>query len=148
MKRLFFIFLILISTMHAKEYKAVFNCNTNDMQYVASRMVLVERTMDMIEEKGDIAKFAITIHGGCAPIVSKNYDEIILDDSDLGSIELSQKQLIRLADRGVDIVVCAMSLNANTIPKEDVIDSVKISPNSFLETISYQNSGYALMVFE
>ena len=148
MKHLFFIFLIIVSAVYAKEYKAVFNCNTNDMKYVASRMVLVERTMDMIEEKGDTPKFAITIHGGCAPIVSKNYDEIVLDDSDLGSIELSQKQLIRLADRGVDIVVCAMSLNANTIPKEDVIDSVKISPNSFLETISYQNSGYALMVFE
>ena len=79
---------------------------------------------------------------------SKNYDEIVLDDNDLNSIELSQKQLIKLAYRGVEIVVCAMSLNANTIPKEDVIESVKISPNSFLETIHYQNSGYALMVFE
>jgi len=148
MKRLFFIFLIMLSTVHAKEYKAVFNCNAKDMQYVASRMVLIERTMDMVQEKGDVPKFALTIHGGCAPIVSKNFDEIVLDDSDLGSIELSQKQLIRLADRGVEIVVCAMSLNANTIPKEDVIPAVKISPNSFLETISYQNSGYALMVFE
>ncbi len=140
--------LLTVSVTQAKEYKAVFNCNANDMQYIASRMVLVERTMDMIEEKGDTPKFAITIHGGCAPIVSKNYDEIVLDENDLGSIELSQKQLIRLADRGVEIVVCAMSLNANTIPKEDVISSVKISPNSFIETIHYQNSGYALMVFE
>lgn len=148
MKRLFFIFSIIVMTLQAKEYKAVFNCNANDMQYVASRMVLVERTMDMIEQKGDTPKFAITIHGGCAPIVSKNYDEIVLDDNDLSSIDLSQKQLIKLADRGVEIVVCAMSLNANTIPKEDVIESVKISPNSFLETIHYQNSGYALMVFE
>ncbi|TKI68760.1 hypothetical protein FCU45_10135 [Sulfurimonas crateris] len=148
MKRLFFILSVIITSIQAEEYKAVFNCNANDMQYVASRMVLVERTMDMIEEKGDTPKFAVTIHGGCAPIVSKNYDEIILDEKDLSSIELSQKQLIKLADRGVEIVVCAMSLNANTIPKEDVIESVKISPNSFLETIHYQNSGYALMVFE
>ena len=134
--------------LHAKEYKAVFNCNSNDMQYVASRMILVERTMDMIEKNGDTLKFAITIHGGCAPIVSKNYDEIILNEKDLSSIALSQKQLIKLAKKGVEVVVCAMSLNANTIEKEDVISSVKISPNSFLETISYQNNGYALMVFE
>lgn len=147
MKLIFFILSIIV-TLYAQEYKAVFNCNTNDMQYIASRMVLVERTMDMIEEKGDTTKFAVTIHGGCAPIVSKNYDEIVLDEKDLGSIALSQKQLIKLADRGVEIVVCAMSLNANTIPKEDVIESVRISPNSFIETISYQNSGYALMVFE
>lgn len=148
MKHLFFILSVIIYTLQAQEYKAVFNCNANDMQYVTSRMVLVERTMDMIEKNGDTPKFAITIHGGCAPIVSKNYDEIILDKNDLDSIELSQKQLIKLADRGVEITVCAMSLNANTIPKEDVISSVKISPNSFLETISYQNNGYALMVFE
>lgn len=148
MKHIFFILSIVVATLNAQEYKAVFNCNSNDMQYVASRMVLVERTMDMIEKNGDTTKFAMTIHGGCAPIVSKNYDEIVLDDNDLNSIELSQKQLIKLADRGVEIVVCAMSLNANTIPKEDVISSVKISPNSFLETILYQNSGYALMVFE
>lgn len=148
MKYIILLFLALSSAVSAQEYKAVFNCNANDMQYVASRMVLVERTMDMIEKNGDTPKFAITIHGGCAPIVSKNYDEIVLDEKDLGSIELSQKQLIRLAKRGVEIVVCAMSLNANTIPKEDVIPSVKVSTNSFLETISYQNNGYALMVFE
>jgi len=148
MKQILLLFLTLATMLSAQDYKAVFNCNANDMQYVASRMVLVERTMDMIEQKGNTPKFAITIHGGCAPIVSKNYDEIVLDDNDLSSIELSQKQLIKLADRGVEIVVCAMSLNANTIPKEDVIESVKISPNSFLETIHYQNSGYALMVFE
>lgn len=148
MKYIILLFLALASAVSAQEYKAVFNCNANDMQYVASRMVLVERTMDMIEKNGDTPKFAITIHGGCAPIVSKNYDEIVLDEGDLSSIELSQKQLIKLAERGVQIVVCAMSLNANTIPKEDVISSVKISPNSFLETISYQNNGYALMAFE
>ncbi len=148
MKRLFFILSVIIATLQAQEYKAVFNCNANDMQYIASRMVLVERTMDMIEKNGNTPKFAITIHGGCAPIVSKNYDEIIMDENDLSSAELSQKQLVKLADRGVEIVVCAMSLNANTIDESDVIPSVKISPNSFLETISYQNNGYALMVFE
>lgn len=147
MKHIFFILSIIV-TLYAQEYKAVFNCNSKDMQYVASRMILVERTMDMIEKNGDTPKFAITIHGSCAPIVSKNYDEIVLDEKDLASIDSSQKQLIKLAKRGVEIVVCAMSLNANTIDENDVIPSVKISPNSFIETISYQNNGYALMVFE
>lgn len=148
MKYTVLLFLALTSVLSAQQYKAVFNCNSNDMQYVASRMVLVERTMDMIEKNGDTTKFAMTIHGGCAPIVSKNYDEIVLNEKDLASIDLSQKQLVKLAKKGVEIVVCAMSLNANTIDESDVIPSVKISPNSFIETISYQNNGYALMVFE
>ncbi len=148
MKRFFLLFIALATSALAQEYKAVFNCNAKDISYIASRMVLVERTLDMIEQKDDSAKFAITIHGSCAPIVSKNYDETYLDENSLKAAELSHKQLQKLAKRGVEITVCAMSLNANTIPKEDVLPSIKISPNSFLETISYQNNGYALMVFE
>lgn len=141
-------FLLLSTILNAQEYKAVFNCNAKDISYIASRMVLVERTMDMIEKKGERAIFAITIHGSCAPIVSQNYDEIYRDEESLKAAELSHKQLQKLAKRGVEITVCAMSLNANTIPHEDVLPTIKISPNSFLETISYQNNGYALMVFE
>lgn len=147
MKYLFLILSIFTFVLQAQEYKAVFNCSSKDMQYVASRMMLVERTMDMIEEKSDTTRFAITIHGGCSAIVSKNYDELVKDE-DLEHVKRSQKQLIKLADRGVEIVVCAMSLNANTIPKEDVIPSVIISKNSFIDTIGYQNSGYALMTFQ
>lgn len=146
--RLWILFFIPLLALEAKEYKAVFNCNAKDISYIASRMALVERTMDMIESNGDKAKFAITIHGGCAPITSINYDEIYLDAESLKAAELSHNQLKKLALKGVEITVCAMSLNANTIPQKDVLPSIKISPNSFLETISYQNSGYALMVFE
>lgn len=131
----------------AHEYKTVFDCNAKDMSYVASRMVLVERTMDMIEKNGDSVNFAITLHGSCAKIVSKDYDLIVKDD-EIKSAELAQAELIKLDKRGVKIVVCAMSLNANAIDESSVIPSVKISPNSFLDTIKYQNNGYALMVFE
>ncbi len=110
-------------------------------------MVLVERTIDMIERNGDSANFAITIHGSCAKIVSKEYDEIVKDD-ELGSVKVAQAQLMKLDKRGVKVVVCAMSLNANAIDQKSVIPSIKISPNSFLDTIKYQNDGYALMVFE
>ena len=41
-----------------------------------------------------------------------------------------------------------MSLNANTIEKADVVQDVKISKNSFIDTIAYQNDGYALMTFK
>ncbi|OHE05102.1 MAG: hypothetical protein A2513_01140 [Sulfurimonas sp. RIFOXYD12_FULL_33_39] len=147
MKYLFLILSLFITILDAKEYKAVFDCSSKNMQYVASRMMLVERTMDMIEKNSDTIKFAITIHGGCAPIVSKNYDELVKDE-DLEHVKRSQNQLAKLANKGVDIVVCAMSLNASTIPNEDVVSFVTISKNSFIETIGYQNMGYALMTFE
>jgi len=147
MRNFFIIISLFLTVASAHEYKSVFNCNAKDMSYIASRMVLIERTMDMIQKNGDTADFALTIHGSCAKIVSKDYDLIVKDD-ELESAKLAQSQLIKLDKRGVKVVVCAMSLNSNAIDEGSVIPSVKISPNSFLDTIKYQNSGYALMVFE
>ncbi|MFA7069973.1 MAG: DsrE family protein [Sulfurimonas sp.] len=145
--RVFLFFMLVVTSLFAKEFKAVYDCSSGDMGYVASRMFLVERTKNMMEDNGDSVKFALTIHGKCAPIVSKNYDEV-LKDSELESAKLAQEQLKKLATLGIDIVVCAMSLNANAIDEDDVIKEAKISKNSFIETIGYQNDGYALMVFE
>lgn len=145
MKKIFIVFSLFVTLSFAKEYKAVFDCSSKDMSYVASRMFLVERTMDMMKKESADVKFAITIHGGCSPIASKNYDEIV---KDVESAREAQEQLKKLSTLGIDIVVCEMSLNANTIDKDDIIKEAKISKNSFIETIAYQNSGYALMLFE
>ncbi|ABB45134.1 putative protein [Sulfurimonas denitrificans DSM 1251] len=147
MRNIFILISLFITVASAHEYKSVFNCNAKDMSYIASRMVLIERTMDMIQKSGDSTDFALTIHGNCSKIVSKDYDLIVKED-EIESVKLAQSQLIKLDKRGVKIVVCAMSLNANAIDESSVISAVKISPNSYLDTIKYQNNGYALMVFE
>lgn len=149
MKYLFIVLIALASITQAKEYKAIFDCSSKNAAYVNSRMFLIERTINMIEEDGNSVDFVLTIHGGCAPIVSKNVDEVIRDDNDLQIIEKAQIQLKKLAvKKNVKVIVCAMSLNANTIDTDDVFPFVKISKNSFIETIGYQNDGYALMTFK
>jgi len=148
MKYIFLLLLILSSITQAKEYKAVFDCSSKNAAFVTSRMFLIERTIDMIEKKGNTVKFALTIHGSCAPIVSKNFDEVVADE-DLEYVQKSQEQITRLSKKkGVKITVCAISLNANTIEEEDVLAFIKISENSFIDTIGYQNDGYALMTFK
>ena len=148
MKQIFIVIFFLASPLLAKEYKSVFDCSSKDVSYITSRMFLIERTMDMIEAKGDSVKFALTIHGSCAAIVSKNFDEVV-DEDDEELMQKAQTQLIKLANKkDVAVTVCAMSLNANTIPKEDVLSFVNISENSFIDTIAYQNDGYALMSFK
>ena len=104
--------------------------------------------MDMIEKNGDSVKFAITIHGSCAAITSVNFDEIV-EDNEIELMQKAQTQLKKLATKkDVKITVCAMSLNANNIEKEDVVGFVNISANSYIDTIGYQNDGYALMTFK
>jgi len=150
MKRFGFLLLgmLLCSSLYAKEYKAVFDCSSDDASYIKSRMWLVGKTMDMIEKKGDRADFVITLHGGCVPMVSKEYKDIV-DDEDVEAIGKAQERLRRLAtEKKVKVVVCAMSLNANAIETKEVLPFVKISPNSFIDTIGYQNEGYALMTFK
>lgn len=149
MKYILILLLFLSGVSQAREYKAVFDCSSKNASYIMSRMFLIERTIDMIEKNGDSVKFALTIHGNCAPVVSRNFDEVIVDENDLVLVEKAQKQIIKLAnEKKVEVVVCAMSLNANAIAEEDVLPFVYISENSFIDTIGYQNDGYALMTFK
>jgi len=140
--------LVFLGISQAQEYRSVFDCSASDARYISSRMALIEKTMDMIEKQGDTTKFALTLHGDCVAMVSKSYDEIT-DDTDLIYIKKARDSISRLAkQKDVNIVVCAMSLNANGIEQEDVLPFISISNNSFIDTIGYQNRGYALMTFK
>ena len=140
--------LVLFTALQAEEYKAVFDCSSSDASYIKSRMWLVGKTLDMIEKKGDKANFVLTVHGGCVPVISKVYDEIV-DENDEEIMKLAQESLIRLVkEKKVKVIVCAMSLAANTVDRKEVLPFVTISENSFIDTIYYQNQGYALMTFK
>ncbi len=148
MKQTLLILLILFGTLQAQEYKAVFDCSSDNARYVSGRMMLVEKTIEMIEKRGDNATVAITLHGGCVPMVSRAFDEIIFDE-DMPYIQNAQNIITRLAKKkGVEIVACAMSLDANALEQQEVLPFVRISENSFIDTITYQNRGYAVMTFK
>lgn len=144
----YIILLVLVVNLYAKEYKAVFDCSSSDAYYIKTRMLLINKTISMIEEKGDKANFVITLHGSCVPMISKNYEEIV-DDDDLADIKLAQKYITDLAtSKQVKVIACAMSLKANMIQKKEVLNFVKVSKNSFIDTIEYQNNGFGLMTFK
>ncbi len=144
LKYLLFLTTIVFS-LHAETYKAVFDCSSHDASYIKSRMWLIGKTIDMIEKQGDKADFVLTLHGGCVPIVSRSYDDVV-DDEDEEDTKQAQTYLKTLAQkRGLKVIACAMSLEVNDIEQKEVLPFVKISPNSFIDTIHYQNSGYALM---
>lgn len=148
MKKYLFLISVLLSFMQAQEYKSVFDCSSDNARFVKSRMSLIEKTMSMIEKDGNTANFVITLHGGCVPMVSNIYNEIV-PDKDMNHIKKAQESIIRLSkDKKVKIIVCAMSLNANAIEKKEVLPFIHISKNSFIDTIDYQNQGYALMTFK
>jgi len=148
MLKYFMVATVLFGTLQAAEYKAVFDCSSSDASYIKSRMWLIGKTLDMIEKKGDTVSFVLTVHGGCVPVISSVYDEIV-DENDEETMKQAQESLIRLSkEKKVKVIVCAMSLAANTVERKEVLPFVTISENSFIETIYYQNKGYALMTFK
>ena len=148
MKRIIFILFITLGLTHAQDYKVVFDCSSSDAHFIKSRMWLVGKTIDMIEERGEKVDVALTLHGGCVPMVSEDYD-MITADKDITDIKQAQAYLKSLSQRkNVKIIACQMSLASNNIDKSTVLTFVNISPNSFLDTIAYQNNGYAIMTFK
>ena len=144
----FIIAIFIFTTLSAQEYKAVFDCSSGDAQYIKTRMWLIGKTMDMIEEKGDKAEFILTLHGKCVPMISTEYD-MLVDEKDISKIQKAQERLSYLAkEKGVKVIACAMSLRANAIEQKEVLPFVTITDNSFIDTIYYQNMGYALMTFK
>ena len=148
MKKIILIILLAFSALQSQEYKVIFDCSSGDAHYIKSRMWLVGKTMDMMEKRGDKVDVALTLHGSCVPMVSTEFDMVVADE-DVADIQKAQEYLIGLSKRkNVKIIACAMSLASNAIEKEEVLKFVEISPNSFIDTIAYQNSGYAIMTFK
>lgn len=148
MKKFILLMLFALGSLEAQEYKVVFDCSSSDAHFVKSRMWLVGKTIDMIEKRGDKVDVALTLHGGCVPMVSTDYDMIVADE-DVADIQKAQEYLVGLSKRdNVKIIACEMSLVSKAIEKQDVLKFVTVTPNSFIDTIAYQNSGYAIMTFK
>ena len=148
MKKIILMVFLALGLVQAQEFKVVFDCSSSDAHFIKSRMWLVGKTIDMIEKRGDKVDVALTLHGGCVPMVSIDYDMLVADE-DVADIQQAQAYLVGLSQRdNVKIIACEMSLASNTIEKKDVLKFVTISPNSFIDTIAYQNSGYAIMTFK
>ncbi len=147
-KLIILLFIFSCAVLQAYEYKTVFDCSSSDADYIQSRMMLVGKTIDMIENQGDSADVALTLHGSCVAMVSKKYSMHVAD-KDKQNIKKAQEYLVELSKRkNVVITVCAMSLAANSIKKSEVLPFIYIAPNVFLNIIKYQNDGYALMPFK
>lgn len=148
MRYIFTVLFFFLGITQAQEYKAIFDCSSSNANYIKTRMWLVNKTIDMIEKQGDTSDVVLTLHGGCVTMVSKDYD-LITPDEDMQNIQKAQEYLIALSKRkNVKIITCEMSLNSNAIDKTELLPFVIISKNSFIDTIKYQNNGYALMTFK
>ena len=148
MKYLLILVFVFFESLQAREYKALFDCSSGDAYYLKTRMFLINKTVDMIEAKGDTTDFVMTLHGDCAVLISKNYEDVVADN-DLPDIGQAQEYLkVIIKKKKLKAITCEMSLKRNAIEKNEVLDYVEISENSYIDAITYQNDGFAIMTFK
>ena len=146
--RLFVACIALMVSLKATEYKAVFDCSSKNFNYLQSRIALIEKTASMMKEGGGAMDFVLLIHSGCTPI-SAIIPENLVKESEVGFITNIQSKLEQLhKNHKVKIVLCELAMKHADMEKDEVLPFISFSPNSFIDAISLQNRGYALMTFK
>ena len=125
-----------------KEQKVVFDCSSDDFDFVSSRFWLIEQSALEYKETKTPYKIVLTIHSGCTDVVSKESAE---DDEDLQKIQMRMKELSQ--KHAVSIEACQIALDSRKISKKDLLPFVSSVRNSITRVISLQNEGYAFLPF-
>jgi intracellular sulfur oxidation DsrE/DsrF family protein len=147
MKKFVMIFMLIAGVLYAEPYKAVLDCTSSDARYMLSRMMLMNKTAQMVKEAGEKPEFILVFRGGATPMMAKRPDDYI-DDKDLPVMKNFRKELKKLVEmHHAKVLGCEIAMEKFDLKKEEVLPFIETTPNSFLDLISLQNRGYALIGF-
>lgn len=125
-----------------KVQKVVFDCSSADKKYIASRLWLIDMSIQEYIANSTPYDVVLMIHSGCTDIVSKNVS------SDDNMIKNISKTLQKISEyQNVSIEVCQIALDGLGIEHSDIHPFITHIPNSLTRVISLQNDGYAYIPF-
>jgi len=134
---------LLLSAQSPKQQNVVFDCSSDDLAYISSRLWLIEESAKEYKEKKTPYHMVLTIHSGCTEIVSKESAE---GDKLMQNI---QKKLQNLsATHDVSVEACQIATDRYGIEKDDLVKDVKLVRNSITRVIALQNEGYAFIPYQ
>mgnify|MGYP002640957218 CR=1 FL=1 len=139
MKKIIISLVLLLSTLAANQ-KAVFDCASEDMKFVFTRMALIELTAKEFQEKNTSYDFVLTIHSKCTQIVDKTSEDKY--------VKATHKKLKSLKEAyNVKIEVCGIAVDRLGYEKSDLLPFVDTVENSITRVITLQNDGYAFIPY-
>ena len=134
---------MLMFAQTPQEQKAVFDCASDDMEFVSSRMWLIAQSAKEYEELKVPYKFVLTIHSGCTEILAT---ENAKDDETIAKI---QKRMEELSTKyKVSVEGCQLAIDRNGYKKEDMVPFMTSVRNSITRVINLQTDGYSLITFD
>ena len=139
MKKIIISLLMFFSLLGANQ-KAVFDCASEDMKFVYTRMSLIELTAKELQEAKIPYDFVLTIHSKCTQTVDKTSEDKYVKN-------IHKKLETLKADYNVKIEVCGIAVDRLGYEKSELLPFVDIVNNSITRVISLQNQGYAFIPF-
>ena len=134
--------LTFAQSTEASKQTVVFDCSSADKKYIASRLWLIDTSIQEYQDNKTPYDVVLTIHSGCTDIVSKNVKK---DDKMMKSIH---KKLTKLSKHeNVSIEACQIAVDRFKIKHSDLHPFIKLVPNSITRVIRLQNDGYAFIPF-
>ncbi len=131
MKKLLIITLLTLTSLHAKEYKVVFDLTTSSATSVENRVLHnINGLQHYYAKTGDTLKAAVVISGGAYTFFENDSSikDIAVDISKVAKVE-----------------VCSVGMKKREIKKSDMLPFVIPAFNKTEALIRYQNEGYAYL---
>ena len=130
------------TNQEVKKQTVVFDCSSGDKKFVASRLWLIDITLQEYVDKKIPYEAVLTIHSGCTDIVSTKAPK---DNKVIGKIEKMLKKISK--HENLSIEACQIAVDRFKIKHDDLYPFMKLVPNSITRVISLQNDGYAFIPF-
>ncbi|HHH20103.1 MAG TPA: hypothetical protein ENK86_06310 [Campylobacterales bacterium] len=125
------------------ERKAVFDCSSDDMDFVSSRMWLIAESAKEYQELKVPYQFVLTIHSGCTEIMAKESAE---EDETIAKIQQRMEELS--TKYKVSVEGCQIAIDRYGYAKKDLLPFITPVRNSITRVINLENEGYALITFD
>ncbi|CAA6802898.1 MAG: Unknown protein [uncultured Sulfurovum sp.] len=125
-----------------KKQTVVFDCSSGDTKFIASRLWLIDITLQEYIDKKIPYDAVLTIHSGCTSIVSTKVPK---EDKAMAKVA---KMLNKISKHeNLSIEACQIAVDRFKIKHDDLYPFMKLVPNSITRVIALQNDGYAFIPF-
>ncbi|CAA6805901.1 MAG: Unknown protein [uncultured Sulfurovum sp.] len=130
---------VTVPTKEVKKQTVVFDCSSADKKFIASRLWLIDISLQEYEDKKIPYDAVLTIHSGCTDILAPKEDK---------STAKIEKMLNKISKhKNLSIEACQIAVDRFKIKHDDIYPFIKLVPNSITRVIALQNNGYAFIPF-
>ena len=151
MQKIILMLVILFGLVHAEDEsaKVVFDLTTKNLAKFEKNIIKgVVINKGYYESSFRELDVAVVIHGGAYRFFVKNIDNTTFkDDKKLVKVYATLKKRLQSLSETYDVefLMCGAAMKRNKLKAKDIVEYVKIIPNSTIGLIDKQNEGYAYL---